>query len=100
MKTQLFRMSALVLAAMMLITACGGATPTAGPTQTPVVMEVTRIVAGTPVVETVIVTATPPPATSMPESAAKEYHRCPARCIKPEYTAKPVTSCLRVRTCH
>ena len=62
MKTQLFRMSALVLAAMMLITACGGATPTAGPTQTPVVMEVTRIVAGTPVVETVIVTATPPPA--------------------------------------
>jgi putative spermidine/putrescine transport system substrate-binding protein len=51
---------ALVLA--LLVTACAPAA-TQAPTQAPQVVEVTRIVQGTPVVEQVIITATPEPVT-------------------------------------
>ncbi len=65
MKKMLFRLSLVAVATAMLIAACGGATP--APTQEPQVVEVTRVVAGTPVVEQVIVTTTPEPAA--PEQA-------------------------------
>ncbi len=66
MKKMLFRLSLVAVAIAMLIAACGGAA-TPAPTQEPQVVEVTRVVAGTPVVERVVVTATPEPAE--PEKA-------------------------------
>lgn len=64
MKTLSIRLSLMVVVAAVLITACGG---TPAPTQEPQVVEVTRVVAGTPVVEQVVVTTTPEPAA--PEEA-------------------------------
>jgi ABC-type transport system substrate-binding protein len=52
---KLIALASLLVIASMALAACG-------PSATPQTVEVTRVVAGTPVVETVIVTATPPPA--------------------------------------
>lgn len=68
MKTLIYRSSILMALIALVITACGPAT-TAAPAATlpPQQVEVTRIVAGTTVVEQVVVTATPVPAE--PEKA-------------------------------
>jgi multiple sugar transport system substrate-binding protein len=54
-----------MLSGLLLLSACApaapAATPTTGPTQTPYTIEVTRIVAGTPVVQQVQITTTPAP---------------------------------------
>jgi len=55
MNTRTFRVLALLTALAMVVTACA---PAAAPT--PQVVEVTKIVAGTPVVQQVVITATPP----------------------------------------
>ncbi len=61
MKTLLTRLGLLTVLLAALLAACAPAA-TPAPTQPPQVVEVTRIVEGTPMVETVIVTATPLPA--------------------------------------
>jgi basic membrane protein A len=61
MKTVIVRLSGVTVVIALLLTACGGAA-TPAPTQPPQIVEVTRVVAGTPVVEEVVVTATPQPA--------------------------------------
>lgn len=69
MTTQTARRPLVVLLCLSLILAACAA-PTAAPTQPPQQIEVTRIVAGTPVVERVVVTATAEPvATRAPASA-------------------------------
>jgi lactose/L-arabinose transport system substrate-binding protein len=72
----LYRTFALALVVASLVAACGPASPTApaatAPPSTPQVVEVTKIVAGTPVVEQVVVTATPAPeATPVPKPTGK-----------------------------
>ena len=64
MKSNLFRFGLfLVLVSLVLVACAPAATPTtAPPPPTPQQVEVTRVVAGTPVVEQVVVTATPEPA--------------------------------------
>ncbi len=61
MKTKTLRLSLVALAVILVATACAPAA-----TAEPQVVEVTRIVEGTPVVEQVVVTATPLPATKEP----------------------------------
>jgi len=64
MKRTLLRLGLLFVLLSLAVTACApAATPAAS---TPAVVEVTRIVAGTPVVEEVVVTATSPAATEVP----------------------------------
>jgi basic membrane protein A len=65
MKTTIVRLIVFSLTAALLLAACGSPTPVE-PAVVEVTAEVTRIVAGTPVVEQVVVTATPPPATEEP----------------------------------
>ncbi len=64
MKKIAYRLGFIVVAIAMLATACTpAATPAPAPTQPPQVIIQTQIVAGTPVVQQVIVTATPAPTT-------------------------------------
>jgi simple sugar transport system substrate-binding protein len=69
MYSRTFRTLAVLTVLVTLVTACGPAA-----TPTPQVVEVTKIVAGTPVVEQVVVTATPgptqPPAPTQAPAAA------------------------------
>jgi peptide/nickel transport system substrate-binding protein len=58
---KLIALASLLVIASMALAACG-------PSATPQTVEVTRVVAGTPVVETVIVTATPPPKATGPKA--------------------------------
>jgi peptide/nickel transport system substrate-binding protein len=58
---KLIALASLLVIASMALAACG-------PSATPQTVEVTRVVAGTPVVETVIVTATPPPKAAGPKA--------------------------------
>jgi len=64
MKRHLALTLGLLVALSLIVTACGGATATAAPTSPPQVIEVTRIVAGTP--ETVTIQVTAPPPTEAP----------------------------------
>lgn len=57
---------ALLIISSMLLGACATATTAPAPTQPPQVMEVTRVVAGTPVKETIVITATPAPEQPKP----------------------------------
>jgi phosphate transport system substrate-binding protein len=61
-RSKLFALASLVVAAAMALSACG--TPAASPTSAPQVVEVTRVVQGTP--ETVVITATPGPQEPTP----------------------------------
>jgi basic membrane protein A len=61
MRTQLSRLGVLCLIVMLIAAACApAATPAPQPTAEPQIIEVTRVVAGTPEVQ--VITATPPPA--------------------------------------
>ena len=57
----------LVVFALILSACAPAATPTAPAAAEPQTIEVTKIVAGTPVVQQVVVTATPPPAAPKPK---------------------------------
>jgi len=64
MKRHLAITLGLLAALSLIVTACGGATASPAPTSPPQVVEVTRIVAGTP--ETVTIQVTAPPPTEAP----------------------------------
>ena len=64
MKRHLALTLGLLVALSLIVTACGGATATPAPTSPPQVVEVTRIVQGTP--QTVQVEVTAPPPTEAP----------------------------------
>lgn len=62
LRSKWFVLASLVAAAAMALSACG--TPAASPTSAPQVVEVTRVIQGTP--ETVVITATPGPQEPTP----------------------------------
>jgi peptide/nickel transport system substrate-binding protein len=65
MRKQIFTIASLLVLASLVLTACG-------PQATPQTVEVTKIVAGTPVVQQVVVTATPPPAAAAKQFTSKD----------------------------